>query len=1214
VSVSFGDSVSAAEVEGLSKKTVQWLKSVSHLVESSPVARELAARSQSAAVRCALFAMAGLKGRSQQTLPQSSWPYWRQACRPHLTKFRVAASQDDESGMINAVVALLCTARECLVVPCRGGKKAAGKMVAARRLEAHLARDGGDIKESKDLAPARAAAAGAAGGFIDSKYGPGAAVLPPPRPPSPSLVDVDAEPSACAGSGRRRSIGAAADSGREENKFRWVRAGYDEEVAADPRTAERSADVRKANRAAAIVRSGRKHALSRAAKSLVQSGAVDVDEKVVATLKSLHPPSSSVVHADAVMALDAKDTVAIIEKDRFCKVVKKSVSNGSSPGPSGLSGEMLEVLVDDNDCCDGLISITNALVNGRMPSALYDVLLCSWLLPAAKKSGGVRPIAMGESLWKMAVTMAMDKIPVATMQLLFPVIQLGVGVHGGTTIAVHKIQSELNADSRRVALFTDISNAFNCVDRAVICRALADNPSTKPVWHLFKSAYADRSAPLIVRSRSGPSAIIESVSGVRQGDVFASFLFALAVQPLFADAVGAEKGVTGVAIYDDLTVIGEPEQVLAVFRRLADLCGAYGLSLAKQKCAVLFPHERPSAAIEGEFTAESIQVLGERWHNVLGAAVGSDVSGINGYVKEVAGRHEELFRAVQLMDPQTGLLILRACGLPRFTHIVRCIAPRMTAEGAQVFDDRVFDCFRAISGIPAEWWAANPIARTRFGMGRGVGVGLRPFFSTRTAAFLAAATLSAPYINKDLITERITTSPFVNEGTDAVCSNFATGPSFVEDVFAAVRSIQAQVASCSRNEDDAKGAKDSLKSVLPILYNVFGICGMTGLDRAPLSFRTDSMVDGVAPEAVREEKEADPEACRSRYMRALLRRSAAARASADLVADIRADSVAVAEFESSVVASNPSILRSDDSSAAAAAPSSRSISDRKADHDTTRIQRRITAVLDGVARAHVLEMCQEDRSSGARQKALYDACSQPGAARWLYIIPADPRLVLSRYEFGLALRLMFGAPCGGVEPGARCLCGTRPLLSSMSSDHLLTCGELRSATNARHDEVLRCLMVSCRELCMGVRWKPQFFNSESKRTEIPDLEITAPGLKALIDVSVVHSSAASFVGLADGAAVQARAMLKKGKYDRSALMVGAVSAPFVVDSHGFIGSDADKLLNTLARLGADYTREASHDIRYRLADCFSIAIMRGHAALVSAAEVMCGCPVLRAAG
>jgi hypothetical protein len=85
---------------------------------------------------------------------------------------------------------------------------------------------------------------------------------------------------------------------------------------------------------------------------------------------------------------------------------------------------------------------------------------------------------------------------------------------------------------------------------------------------------------------------------------------------------------------------------------------------------------------------------------------------------------------------------------------------------------------------------------------------------------------------------------------------------------------------------------------------------------------------------------------------------------------------------------------------------------------------------------------------------------------------------------GMALRLMFGAPCGGLAPGDRCMCGTRPLLSSLSSDHLLTCGEPRSATNSRHDEVLRCLQVSCRELCMGVRWKPQFFNSESMKSLI----------------------------------------------------------------------------------------------------------------------------------
>src|SRR5579872_3373022 len=46
-------------------------------------------------------------------------------------------------------------------------------------------------------------------------------------------------------------------------------------------------------------------------------------------------------------------TGVIVELKELQKVIKRSVANGSQPGPSGMTGEMLRVFIEDDDCKKG---------------------------------------------------------------------------------------------------------------------------------------------------------------------------------------------------------------------------------------------------------------------------------------------------------------------------------------------------------------------------------------------------------------------------------------------------------------------------------------------------------------------------------------------------------------------------------------------------------------------------------------------------------------------------------------------------------------------------------------------------------------------------------------------------------------------------------------------------------------------------------------------
>ncbi len=56
-------------------------------------------------------------------------------------------------------------------------------------------------------------------------------------------------------------------------------------------------------------------------------------------------------------------------------------------------------------------------------------------------------------------------------------VQFGVALPGGSERAVLSIQSALDSDPRNIAVFADISNAFNTRERADIAQELYSNSS-----------------------------------------------------------------------------------------------------------------------------------------------------------------------------------------------------------------------------------------------------------------------------------------------------------------------------------------------------------------------------------------------------------------------------------------------------------------------------------------------------------------------------------------------------------------------------------------------------------------------------------------------------------------------------------------------------------------------------------------------------------------
>ena len=112
--------------------------------------------------------------------------------------------------------------------------------------------------------------------------------------------------------------------------------------------------------------------------------------------------------------------------------------------------------------------MTQLLAKGDAPVALAPHLAGAKLFAATKKNGGIRPIAIGETLRRLTAKSLCHSTRDATKAHLWP-LQVGCGSPLGAETAIHTLRQwrERNSQTEKVLLKIDFSNAFNCISRQV---------------------------------------------------------------------------------------------------------------------------------------------------------------------------------------------------------------------------------------------------------------------------------------------------------------------------------------------------------------------------------------------------------------------------------------------------------------------------------------------------------------------------------------------------------------------------------------------------------------------------------------------------------------------------------------------------------------------------------------------------------------------------
>ena len=456
------------------------------------------------------------------------------------------------------------------------------------------------------------------------------------------------------------------------------------------------------------------------------------------TMLTLHPRPP----VDAVLpTLPQIAPHAVLEDDADMQRLIVQSDNGTAAGPSGWGGNMLAVLVQSDICRLGLIALFKDIINGELPSDARELLLTSRLVALAKpNSDGLRPIAVGELFYRLAAIVAVRRVSKQAAKLLAPH-QYGLGVAAGAEKIVHSLQHELTDTDKRLALLQlDIANAFNSCDRARLLSELYALPGLQPVYRLADFAYAQSSA-LVLGGCDGK--MIESVQGVRQGDPLSALLFCVYMREVLQQVSG-QTGVRVYGFFDDISLLGTPQQLVAALGHVQQSLPAVSLQLNTPKSHFTYFHDllTPLTATECRtLSANDIQ-LHHDWVGAVGVVVRRDDTSIRAGIRSTlatAGNHDTFLHRLQLdeMPLQAAMTLLRQSMVPTMSYHLRCIAPMCIEEEAGSFDQRVVGAAMDKLGLHASERVERTVKRLQRRLKDG---GWSLTFAVRTspAAFLAS--------------------------------------------------------------------------------------------------------------------------------------------------------------------------------------------------------------------------------------------------------------------------------------------------------------------------------------------------------------------------------------------------------------------------------------------------------------------------------------------
>ena len=456
----------------------------------------------------------------------------------------------------------------------------------------------------------------------------------------------------------------------------------------------------------------------------------EVNDATFAKLQDRHPHAAE-NRQNVPDPLPAEACLQVFECD--VKAAISSFPTGSAGGPDGLRPQHVSDLLNCLEAGPALLTeitaVVNLLLQGNCTSSIIPIIFGGNLTALNKKSGGIRPIAVGY-YWRRLSAKCANTYATTKLAPFFSPTQLGVGVKGGCEAAVHACRRFVDAmpDDYVVAKL-DFKNAFNSLHRDAMLQKIHTHvPEIYSFCHL---AYNIDSI-----LKFGDRQII-SEEGAQQGDPLGPLIFCLTIHHILESL----NSVFIVGYMDDIT-LGGPRDVVANDVNTVAVEGSnIGLFLNTDKSELITktatPVNLPPINQFVHFTVNDASLLGSPL--VIGTAMDAILN------KKLT----ELNRAssrLQLVSSHDALVLLKAsCSAPKLMHQLRS-SPCADHVILPIIDDTLRSCLVNITNVSIndEQWlqASLPI--------RAGGLGIRKVSAIASSAFLSSVS-STQLLQTDLL-------------------------------------------------------------------------------------------------------------------------------------------------------------------------------------------------------------------------------------------------------------------------------------------------------------------------------------------------------------------------------------------------------------------------------------------------------------------------------
>ena len=314
------------------------------------------------------------------------------------------------------------------------------------------------------------------------------------------------------------------------------------------------------------------------------------DPQVLARLRALNPAAAPANLSAMPACIDP--LLGEGQDEGFWeRLVRESILHfprGSSGGPSGLRPSHLQDALKRRAGSMSLIlalaGLAKRWVDGTLPPEHAPYWCGANLTPLCKPDGGVRPVAVGETIRRLVgKALLATGVSKAQVAQLAPV-QVGVGVRSAAESVAMGLQSIVDSLSHTMDLAilnVDLCNAFNSVDRLAMLKAASQ--CVPSVYNYLRYAYSAE-APLYVGDTCIPSQ-----KGTHQGCPLGPLGFALAIQPLLEQTAKPGNLVWSSWYLDVGVLVGTPAQILGALKALQQGFAKISLSVNVQKCETWGP-------------------------------------------------------------------------------------------------------------------------------------------------------------------------------------------------------------------------------------------------------------------------------------------------------------------------------------------------------------------------------------------------------------------------------------------------------------------------------------------------------------------------------------------------------------------------------------------------------------------------------------------------